>query len=306
MPRTLQLNRQTQSGETAVTTWIDLDLRDAADNAWLEKQSNLPAHLVEHLQRQVDFSRREIIGEGLLICFQNRIEYPGYRKQTDPSMRLWIENDRMITARSDTSADCDALFETARANPDSWSPFQIVSFLVRNNLTRLEGVISEIAGHVGMLEDQFLEDEDELTNQALSKTGQQMMRTRRHFIEQRDLLKFILIDESLPISEPERRALVSAQNHLQSYLEGLDDCRERLMLLQNQIDARRADRFNRNAMQMTILATVFLPLSFLTGLLGMNVAGIPDQHNPWGFVIVCAVMIVIAVVFWLFLTRRWT
>ncbi len=302
MPRILQLTRSDNSG---VTTWIDLNLSESEDVAWMNRQ-DLPAHLLEHLRRQVDFSRREFIDDGLLICFQNHQERSSIRKQPAPSMRLWIEKDRVITLRSDVSADCDALFEAARANSDSWSPYQIVSFLLRNNLTRLEAFISELVGRVGDLEDQFVDDEDEFANEALSRVGREMMRTRRHLIEQRDLLKFVLIDDSLTINELERRALGSAQDHVQSYLAGLDDCRERLLLLQNQVDARRGDRFNLNAQRMTVLATVFLPLSFLTGLLGMNVAGIPDEHSPYGFAVVCVGMIVIAVVFWLFLTRRWT
>jgi zinc transporter len=57
----------------------------------------------------------------------------------------------------------------------------------------------------------------------------------------------------------------------------------------------------------SIVATVFLPLSFLAGLLGMNVAGIPDEHDPRAFVIVCRAMVLIAIGSWMFLRgRRWT
>jgi zinc transporter len=50
-----------------------------------------------------------------------------------------------------------------------------------------------------------------------------------------------------------------------------------------------------------MVATAFLPLSFLTGLLGMNVAGIPDEHDPRGFAIVGTAMVRIAFGAWIFL-----
>jgi hypothetical protein len=49
---------------------------------------------------------------------------------------------------------------------------------------------------------------------------------------------------------------------------------------------------------------VFLPLSFITGLLGMNVGGIPDEHNPLGFWLVTGLSILIAVVAWSWLRRQ--
>ena len=40
---------------------------------------------------------------------------------------------------------------------------------------------------------------------------------------------------------------------------------------------------NRQALIISVVARVSLPLTFLTGLLGMNVDGIPYAHEPWAF-----------------------
>ena len=50
----------------------------------------------------------------------------------------------------------------------------------------------------------------------------------------------------------------------------------------------------------TLVATVIMPLAFITGLLGINVGGIPGANNPWSFVIVCVLLLVFgAVEVWL-------
>ncbi len=59
----------------------------------------------------------------------------------------------------------------------------------------------------------------------------------------------------------------------------------------------------RATYNLTIVATVFLPLTFVTGLLGMNVAGIPESHTPAGFWIVVGALIVLATASWGWL--RW-
>ncbi len=65
-------------------------------------------------------------------------------------------------------------------------------------------------------------------------------------------------------------------------------------------------RLNRITYQLNHAATVILPLSFLTGLLEMNVAGIPEKHSRWAFAIVCVVTMRIANGFWSFFRwRRW-
>jgi zinc transporter len=60
-------------------------------------------------------------------------------------------------------------------------------------------------------------------------------------------------------------------------------------------DVIHQDSFSRSATyRFTWVATVFLPLSFLTGLLGINAAGIPGAHDPLAFWLVCSVFCVIA------------
>ena len=59
-------------------------------------------------------------------------------------------------------------------------------------------------------------------------------------------------------------------------------------------------------LRVAVVATMFLPLGFLTGLLGVNVGGIPMTQNPWGIGIVCAVLLLIGIVeVWLFRRLKW-
>ena len=69
-------------------------------------------------------------------------------------------------------------------------------------------------------------------------------------------------------------------NSLIRYLEELELTRERAALVLESEDRRRSERMNRTMYRFGIITCIFLPMSFVTGLLGINVGGIPGASNP--------------------------
>ena len=305
MPQILQLNRQTDN-ESNPVTWVDLDLRDNDTADWIEHESGLSAEVKHSMLKSDELSRREVYDDGMLICIHTQKIQPTAGQNDSQSSRIWIEPDRLITVRSEASSAMNALRAAAQDNTKHWEPYQILVFLLRANLRRFEPFISNIFSKTTKLEDQILDAEDEFVDDELNVIRLQTIRARRHLVTLRNLLAFVTADDSLPISKNELQALESARRQVLGYLESLEECQERAQLLQDQIETRMADRLNRITYNLNILATVFLPLSFVTGLFGMSVAGIPDAHNPRAFAIICLIMLIIAVASWLLLRwRRW-
>ena len=88
--------------------------------------------------------------------------------------------------------------------------------------------------------------------------------------------------------------------------EELEAVRERAALLHEQITDLRAEQIDQRALYIAIVAFIFLPLTFITGLFGMNVEGIPYAHHPgsfWAIAIFCTVtgLVVWAWFYW----RHW-
>jgi len=54
---------------------------------------------------------------------------------------------------------------------------------------------------------------------------------------------------------------------------------------------------------MSLAAVMFLPMSFVTSLLGINVGGIPGADSPYGFAIVCIALAVVFLAQWFVLRR---
>ena len=68
-----------------------------------------------------------------------------------------------------------------------------------------------------------------------------------------------------------------------SSVEDLEGLSERLLVARDEIASAHSDRLNRNLYILSVISAVFLPLSFLTGLLGINVGGIPGTADGDAF-----------------------
>jgi zinc transporter len=82
--------------------------------------------------------------------------------------------------------------------------------------------------------------------------------------------------------------------------------RERAVVVQEELLGRLSEKMNSTMYILSIVAAIFMPLGFLTGLLGVNVAGIPGTEYTGSFVIFCLILILMVVFqVWLFKYKKW-
>ena len=87
-------------------------------------------------------------------------------------------------------------------------------------------------------------------------------------------------------------------------LEDLAASKERANILYESLFAMAQEAMNQKMYILAIVAVIFMPLSFLTGLFGINVGGIPGRAYRYAFWIFCAVLFVILIAQFYWLRRR--
>jgi zinc transporter len=88
--------------------------------------------------------------------------------------------------------------------------------------------------------------------------------------------------------------------------EELDSIRDRATVLQDQVAGQRQETLNQRLLLLSLVSAFFLPLTFLTGLLGMNVQGIPYASEPWSFAVVVGVTVILGgAIIGFFKWQRW-
>ena len=127
---------------------------------------------------------------------------------------------------------------------------------------------------------------------------------RRYLAPQREAL-FKLQNESM-FTSSDTLLIREATDRLQRLLEDLDAAREHATLLQEEVFSVQNEAINDRMYLLAIISAIFLPLGFLTGLFGINVAGLPGVENPNAFWWFCTAVAVIGlgVAVWM-RKRRW-
>src|SRR5262249_35492500 len=83
---------------------------------------------------------------------------------------------------------------------------------------------------------------------------------------------------------------------LSAVADDLIGLQERSKLLEEELAARLAEETNRNVYILSMITAVFLPMTLLTGVFGMNVAGLPWTQSPSGFAWTMGLMVTVLLV----------
>ena len=156
-----------------------------------------------------------------------------------------------------------------------------------------------------------IEEQDEQTpareqRKRLLELRRQAIRLRRYLSPQRDALARLSVERLAWLGERERLELREVLDRTTRYVEDLEAARERAALSQEELASALSEELNHRMYALSVVAGVFLPLSFLTGLLGINVAGIPGAETSWAFAAVCASLVLVGVAELLLFRRlRW-
>jgi len=140
----------------------------------------------------------------------------------------------------------------------------------------------------------------------IAKVRSEAIAFRRFVAPNRDALQTLASLDFDWLAEDDRLHIREAADRFARMAEELEAVRERAALLHEQLTDLRAEDLDQRSLLISVVAFIFLPLTFITGLLGMNVEGIPYSHSHWSFwgVVIFCVLLGLAVLTW-FARRRW-
>jgi zinc transporter len=129
---------------------------------------------------------------------------------------------------------------------------------------------------------------------------------RRYIAPQRDALRQ-LVNLDLPwMQRHHRDHLLEISDRVTRYIEDLDSVRDRASVINDELGNRLTERMDRTMYLLSLVTMIFLPLTVISGMLGMNVGGIPGEGATWGFIITCLIFLGIGLVeVWLIRRLRW-
>lgn len=166
--------------------------------------------------------------------------------------------------------------------------------------TFIEGSIKRLAPVMGDLTEGIEDIEEQILQMQLAGLREQIISIRRKtsifnrfLLPQKDIVGRLIEIPELKLTKNLKQRLQESHNDMTRFVEDLQTMRERAHSIQNEVANILTERLNRNTYVFSIIASIFLPLSFLTGLLGINVLGIPGADDPRAFLFFCGILVAI-------------
>jgi len=262
---------------------------------WLQKQLGISEPTAELLTS--DRTRPRAFREGnTLVATLRGINFnPGAEPEDMVSMQVWSDGVRLITLRRDPLQTPRTVLGQIDKGEGPNDVGAIVTALTEAMITRMNASIVDMNEHIDVLEDADMDDDPEDMLQKIATIRRNCLGLQRHMGPQHVALEAISREAPPWFEKHDRREIAETIDRLRRYLDDIDVSKESAVVLMDELRTRALSSNERATYMLTIVAGIFLPLSFLTGLLGINVGGMPGLNDGdafWWVAGICLAIII--------------
>lgn len=283
--------------------WVHLVGSDPRAREWIEKESGIPKLAADALLEDDTRPRCAPIDGAVLVNLRGVNLNPGSDPEDMVSLRLYLEADRVISVRLRRLLAVEDVRREIESREGISGPAELLSRIADRLIHRMGPVIHELEDAIDELEDRVLSASSSELRVEIADVRRRGIALRRYLAPQRDVLSRLQNDRIDFFESEHKLRFRENADQLTRYVENLDTIRERATIVSEELQNGLAERVNANMYLLSLVAGVFLPLGFLTGLLGINVGGIPGTEYPWAFGIVTGCLLLVGLVE-LWLLRR--
>lgn len=275
--------------------WVDCDQNNSRARKWLAHDSNIDDSFRAILLAGETRPRSISDGNGLAIVMRGINMNPGALPDDMVAVRAFMNKSRIITSRRRRVLSIHDVQESLLSGHGPKTSGEFLVSLTNCLAGRIEAAVENVEQLLDKMDEQIASGDIATVRTELAVVRRQAAALRRHLAPQRDALDRLSRSTSGILSEKENFDLMQEGDHITRQIEDLDLARENALVTQEELMTRVAHEQNARMYLLSVVAAIFLPLTFVTGLLGMNVDGLPGTHSPFGFAISAAIMLLLGV-----------
>ncbi|MEW5728268.1 MAG: CorA family divalent cation transporter [Pseudomonadota bacterium] len=286
-------------------SWVHVNLSTEPGRQWVLRHAGLPPQLAAVVLDRTQEPGVQAFGNGCLIVLEDRLKDFDQSTQEMSDLRVWIERDRVVTGRWKPLAATDRLRFRLQVGTAPASAVAMAGALLEEIAADIEAIAGRTRRRLDLLEDDVLDDVAGGIAAELGAIRREAIKLRRRVVPLRQMLGQLETSVPWAMKDDVQRfeTLLGRIEHVGGeVMEALEQAR----LLQDEFAARNAERSGRNLYIISILTAVLMPLNIVTGIFGMNVAGLPGLHSDGAFLWVMLGMAALAAaVVGIFKLKRW-
>ncbi|RLQ23030.1 zinc transporter ZntB [Seongchinamella sediminis] len=286
--------------------WLHFHFEETETRDWLEHESGLNDIAVAALITDETRPRTLNRGDNLLLALRGVNLSPGDDPEDMVSLRLWTDGQRLISTRRRQLVSTQDVIEELEAGNGPRNAAELLVTWIDRVVLRMNDTIEQLEDEVLALEERVLGGETSGLRVQIAQLRKKTISLRRYLAPQREAMNRLASENLSWLDEINRLRLRETNDRQMRYIEDVDEIRDRAALAQEELFTRVSEQMNERSYIFTVVATIFLPLGFFTGLMGINVAGMPGVENSSAFWIVVAVCLgLTAALALVFRCKRW-
>ena len=288
-------------------TWLHLKLTDTRARHWLPRQTILPPAIVHWLLEGPDRVHLQRL-DGWLVGAANGLHHDfAFEPDQISRLRFCLKPHLLVTGRRHPLRVIDDVRRSLTTGPVPETALGMLALIAGHLAEEAEATVEKLMDEVDDIEDRVLDDRSTSRTiedrQALGRIRRRAATLRRHLLPEGTVVAAGL-DDLPDWADPAGRAgLAAAAERFRRAARSLDEVIDRARLLQDEIAAQRAEALNRTLLLLAVLTAIFLPMTLITGIFGMNVGGLPGTENGEAFLWVMLLILAsgvaaLALMFW--------
>lgn len=286
--------------------WVHLDYTVDYALTWLQSFHGIDTVTAEALVADESRPRAVMNSHSILLFLRGVNLNPAEEPEDMVSIRLWMDPHCIISTRKRKLLSVEDIVTSLQNGTGPKTTTEFLTLLTNHLTERMSDIIEELEDRMDGLEEAVLTAENHKLRTEISDVRRTAIMMRRYLAPQREALSRLSIDETSLINSTQRLRFRESTDRVVRYIENLDTVRERGIVTQEELASKLSELMEKRMYVLSFVAVVFLPISFITGLLGINVGGIPGANNDLSFLVVCLILTaVVAAMFAGFKKFKW-
>lgn len=183
-------------------------------------------------------------------------------------------------------------------------------------IERYFDLLNKVGDSLDLLEDRLYESPDKSIMFEAQQTKRGMILLRRAAWPERDKINDMIRTESPLITKTDKLYLRDAYDHCIQVMDLIESYKEITSSIVDVYLSLISNRMNEIMKVLTIISSIFIPLTFIAGIYGINFArqdpvtnkilpyNLPELYEPHGYIYTLLVMLLIALVQFIFFWRK--
>lgn len=289
----------------------------AADIEWYWVDFDSPSHEEAALLDRVFHFHPLAIEDCLHFLQRPKMDYYGdynffvlhalnQRTLDAEEVDLFVGGNYVVSFHLQQSEELEEVWEKISVNEAIWAKGPVyIAYLVMDKLVdQYFPAVYLIEEAVDKLDDNLKRANGNRLMDELFDIRGDLLKLRRTINTMRDLLYRILNSERLAAFKEHHVYFVDIHDHLLRLSELIESNREMTADIRDSYTSFNSNRMNSIMMTLTIISSIFIPLTFIAGVYGMNFEFMPELKSHYGYFIVLIVMVLIGVGMYLWFRRK--